>query len=188
MRQSLRPRRAALALLALAAAGCTTQDPAATYIGGIGDSVRGAAIGAPALFRDTSRFAGQPAAAARAAVQLEFLEEAFRTEVPYSITASGTVLNALRVGQQEMRQAIGIAPDAPNGQVIVQLREAAAALDAGSPARAEAMLTGPAFPLGGAATLARLSALPRLPRVAEAGMAAFMEIQRMDSDRGRRMF
>jgi hypothetical protein len=79
-----------------------------------------------------------------------------------------------------MRRAIGIAPTAPSAAVIDQLREAAAALDSGSQVRAEAALTGPAFPAGGQATLARLSRLPFLPRVSEAAGAANAEISRLD--------
>jgi hypothetical protein len=172
-------QRRLLPLLLLAA--CASPDPAETHLFGFGDPVRGAALNAPFLLGDTSRFAGRPAAAARAAVQLEFLDEAFRTEPPFMHDVSGAALHALGQGKAELRQAIGIAPDAPPGQVMAQLREAAAALDAGSPARAEAALTGPAFPAGGAAVLARLARLPRLPRVAEAGSAAAAEIRRLDS-------
>jgi len=166
-------------LLLLPLAGCVA-DPAASWIGGIGDPVRGAALNAPRLLGDTSRLAGNPSQSALAAVQLEFLEEQFRINPTYVYNVSGGTLHAMRVGQAEMRQAIGIAPDAPNDMVINQLREAAAALDAGSLARAEAALSGPTFPYGPQQTLARLSALPRLPRVAEAAGAANMEIMRFD--------
>jgi hypothetical protein len=166
-----------LPLLALLA-GCASADPAAEHLLGFGDPVRGAGLNAPRLLGDTSRLAGDPARAARAAVQLEVLHEALRNDPRYAPTASIQALHATALGRAELRAAIGIAPEAPAEAVIAQLREAAAALDAGSRARAEAALSGPDFPLGGAATLARLSRLPFLPRVSEAAGAANGEIQR----------
>jgi hypothetical protein len=161
-------------------------DPAAEYLGGAGDPVRGAAFNAPWLLGDTSRLAGAPARAARAAVQLEFLASEFGENPRYLHEVSGPALHSVTLGRTELRRALGIAPDAPGAQVMAQLREAATALDAGSPARAEAALTGPMFPAGGAATLARLGALPYLPRVAEAAGAANAEIRRLDSGRNTR--
>jgi hypothetical protein len=172
--------RRLLPLLALLTA-CNADPSGGDYILGIGDPVRGAAQNAPRMLGDTSRWAGDPARAARAAVQLEFLDEAFRSNPRYAPEASGAVQHSLRLGRAEMRQAVGIAPDAPADAVMAQLREAAAALDAGSRARAEAALTGPMFPAGGSATLARLSRLPRLARVSEAAGAANAEIRRLDS-------
>lgn len=178
-RSALVTRRILAPLAMLLGTGCAA-DPAAEWLGGVGDPVRGAALNAPRLLGDTARWQGQPARAALAAVQLEFLDQQFRTNPRYMHDVSGGTLNALRLGRAEMRQAIGIAPDAPAEQVMAQLRDAAAALDAGSPARAEAALSGPTFPAGGPATLARLSRLPFLPRVSEAAGAANAEIARFD--------
>jgi len=171
----MRPSIAAFLLLML---GACTADPAAEHLFGFGDPVRGAALNAPRLLGDTSRLAGDPARAARATVQLEVLHEAFRNDPRYLHTASIQALNSTRLARAELRAAIGIAPDAPPEPLIAQLREAAAALDQGSPARAEAALSGPMFPLGGAATLDRLGRLPFLPRVSEAAGAANLEVQR----------
>lgn len=170
-------------LMLLLLGGCVA-DPAADWLGGIGDPVRGAALNAPRLLGDTSRLAGNPAQAALAAVQLEFLTEEFRTNPIYMHNVSGGTLFTMRQGRAEMRAAIGIAPDAPPDAVIAQLRDAAAALDAGSRARAEAALSGPMFPAGSAETLRRLGALPFLPRVSEAAGAANGEIRRFDSRPG----
>lgn len=170
-------RRRLLPLLLLLAA-CEA-DPAADHLGGFGDPVRGAALNAPRLLGDTSRLAGQPAQAALAAVQLEVLADAFRSDPRYMHDVSGTARASVEAGRAEMRRTLGIAADAPPETVIAQLREAAAALDAGSRARAEAALSGPAFPGGGAATLARLGRLPFLPRVSEAAGAANQEIGRL---------
>jgi hypothetical protein len=169
--------RRSLLLLALLG-GCA--DPAAEHLFGIGDPVRGAALNAPALLGDTSRLAGRPGRAALAAVQIEVLADAFENDPRYRHEVSGAALHTARLGRAEMRRAIGIAPDAPPGPVIAQLREATAALDAGSRARAEAALSGPIFPTGGSATLGRLAALPRLPAVAEAAGQANAEIRRID--------
>ena len=176
-----RRRLAASALLlpTLLLAACEA-DPAADHLGGFGDPVRGAALNAPRLLGDTSQLAGRPAQAALAAVQLEVLADAFRTDPRYMHDVSGTARASVEAGRAEMRQAIGIAPDAAPATVIAQLREAAAALDAGSRVRAEAALTGPAFPNGGAATLTRLGRLPFLPRVSEAAGAANQEIGRLN--------
>ncbi|NKC33748.1 hypothetical protein [Falsiroseomonas selenitidurans] len=170
-----------LAFLLLAACA----DPAAEHLGGFGDPVRGAALHAPSLLGDTTRLAGNPAAAARAAVQMEVLAEAFRTDPRWRHTVSGAALHATGQGRAELRRALGIAEDAPAEAVIASLRDAAAALDQGRPARAEAALTGPDWRLGGAGTLARLNALPRLPWVEEAAAAAYAEIRRQDGP-GRR--
>ena len=171
--------------LLLPLSGCVA-DPAASWLGGIGDPVRGAALNAPRLLGDTSELAGNPSQAALAVVQLEFLDKQFRTNPTYMHNVSGATLHTVRVGKVEMRQAVGIAQDAPNDLVIGQLREAAAALDAGSTARTEAALSGPMFPNGPGRTLARLSSLPRLPRVADAAGAANAEIIRFDKTGSRR--
>jgi hypothetical protein len=174
--------RRSLALLPLFApllAACEA-DPAALHLGGFGDPVRGAALNAPRLLGDTSRLAGRPAQAALAAVQLEVIADAFRNDPRYMHEVSGTARATVEAGRAELRRAIGIAPEAPPTMVIGLLRDAATALESGSLARAEAALTGPAFPDGGAATLAQLGRLPFLPRVSAAAGAANAEIARLD--------
>ena len=166
-------------LLLLPFAGCVA-DPASSWLGGAGDPVRGAALNAPRLLGDTSRYQGDPAGAALAAVQLEFLDQQFRTNPNYMHNVSGATLFSVRAGRTEMRDAIGIAQDAPPDAVMAQLREAAAAIQGGSMARAEAALSGPFFPAGSAETLRRLATLPMLPRVRDAAGAANREIARSD--------
>lgn len=166
-------------LLLLSLAGCT--DPAAQHLGGFGDPVRGAAFSAPYWLGDTSRLQGLPAQAARSAVQIEVIADAFETEPRYMHEVSGPALHALRVGRRELRQVLGIAPNAPPGRVTFRLREAAAALDGGQLPAALAALSDPIFTAGGEATLTRLATLPRMPRVSEAAGAAWTEVRRLDS-------
>lgn len=171
-----RPRLALALLSALSLFGCVTR-PGAPYLGGIGDPVRGAALNAPRTLGDTGRWAGQPAGAAEAAAQLEFLADEFATNPRYMYDANPAVLQKLQTARREMRGFLGIAPDAPPQLVMAGLRRAAAALRAGSRAGAEAALSGPAFAYGPVATLDRLASMPRLPRTAEAagGVAAELE-------------
>ncbi|MBW8270971.1 hypothetical protein [Caldovatus aquaticus] len=172
-------------LLALPALGAAcAADPAAEHLFGVGDPVRGAALNAPRLLGDTAQYAGRPAEAARALVQLEFLAHALAAEPRYAPEVQPTVLFQLRAARAEARAALGIAPDAPAEAVIAALRAAADALDAGSPARAEAALDAPRiFTLGPRATLARLGALPPLPRTREAAGAVAAELDRLERRR-----
>lgn len=165
-------------LLAAVLPACA--DPAAQHLGGFGEPTRGAALAAPWWLSDTSQLAGQPAQAARAVVQMEVLADSFESDPRYRHEVSGAGLHSVRLGRSNLRETIGIARDAPPAAVVAQLREAAAALDRGQRARAEAALSGSMFPAGGAATLRRLASLPYLPRVAEAAGAANAEIRRLD--------
>ena len=163
-------RLCALALALLL--GACAADPVGSYLGGAGDNVRGAALYAPETLGDTSRYQGHPAEAALAAAQLEFLTSEVQDNPRYSVSVNPALVSKLVVAQAEMRQALAIAPQADARLVLLALRRAAAALQAGSQAQAEAALSSPAFPAGPMVTLARLGSLPRLPRVAEAAGAA----------------
>jgi hypothetical protein len=175
-----------LAALALLLAGCSA-DPAGNYLGGFGDNVRGAALYAPQTLGDTSQYQGRPAEAALAAAQLEFLTSEVQDNPRIAPSVNPSLLSKLVVAQAEMRQALAIAPQADATLVLTQLRRAAAALQAGSQAGAEAALSGPAFPAGPLVTLARLGNLPRLPRVSEAAGAAAQDfISAPDGGRPRR--
>jgi len=176
-------RRGALALaLSLSLAGCA-QDPFGEYLFGVGDPVRGAALRAPRNLGDTSRWAGRPAEAALAAEQLEFLTSELATSPRYAPAINPAVLQALQRARAEMRAYLGIAPDAEPEVVMVALRRVGGALREASRARAEAALSSPAFTAGPQATLARLEAMPRLPRTAEAAGMVAVEINRLDQMR-----
>ncbi|MBS7789099.1 hypothetical protein KTR66_03780 [Roseococcus sp. SDR] len=165
-------RRPLLALpLILTIAACDI-DPVTDYMGGFGDPVRGAALFAPRNLGDTSRWQGDPAGAAMAAAQLEFLARSFRDNPIYNVNNVATS-QTLQSAVAEMRSYLGIAPGARNADVEILLRRASVALREGSQAQALAALTGPNFTAPPAEVLRRLGDMPRLPIVsAAAGMAA----------------
>ncbi|MBI0432425.1 hypothetical protein [Roseomonas sp. KE0001] len=177
-------RRALLSALPLAfplalLAACA-DDAARSHLWGFGDPVRGAALNAPRQFGDLSRWQGQPDQAALALVQIEFLAQALATDPFYTAQVSPTVVIQLQQARDQARDHLGIRRDAAPEAVMAALRQAAAAVRDGRMASAEAALSGPDFTLGGAATLRRLSALPRLPRASEAAGAVNAELRRMD--------
>lgn len=173
-------RRSLLLLLPLAACAPGLSGSPGEYLGGIGDPVRGVALQAPFVLGDTRRFAGDPASAAFAAAQLEFLTRSFEEAPRYAGIVSGTTVIALQQARQDMRAAIGI-PPAENSELVEnRLRLAAQSLRAGDRARAEQALAGFAPD-----ALGRLTALPSLPRVATAGNMASNEIMRLDQEQFR---
>jgi hypothetical protein len=87
----------------------------------------------------------------------------------YSPPTLGPLLD---IARQEWRSALGIAPDAPTQSVINGLYAAGNALDFGQSEIALAALSRMPFQRGGPATLARLTALPPLPRTAAAAAMA----------------
>ncbi len=185
--QSARCLSGALALLppllaALLLVGCSAA-PGTPWLGGIGDPVRGAALRAPSTLGDTSRWAGRPAEAAEAAAELEFLASEFATNPRYAPEANPAVAQQLEAARREMRDFLGVAPDAAPDLVRAALRRAAASLRAGSRAGAEAALSGPTFAYGPSATLGRLASMPRLPRTAEAAGGVAAEMDRLDRRR-----
>ncbi|RYJ04375.1 MAG: hypothetical protein EON47_00525 [Acetobacteraceae bacterium] len=118
-----------------------------------------------------------------AAEQLEFLTSGLPASPRYATELNPAVVQQLEVARGEMRAYLGIAPAANPDVVIASLRRASEALRAGSRATAEAALTGPAFTAGPAGTLARLSAMPRLPRTAEAAGLVASDFDRMERRR-----
>lgn len=169
-------------LLGLGLAACQT-DPNAPYLWGFGDPVRGAALRAPRNFGDTSRWNGQPANATVAVEQLEFLTSELAVNPIYAPVINPAVLQTLQAARTEMRGYLGIPAGADPQVVIESMRRAGAALRAGNRAGAEAALSGPAFPEGPQAVLAKLSAMPFLPRCANAAGMVASEIDRLDRRR-----
>lgn len=167
-------RMAGFLLLPLTMAGCSS-DPSGNYLYGIGDPVRGAALYAPQNFGDTAKWQGRPVEAAMAVEQLEFLTNELATSPRYAPAISPTVLQRLQAARAEMRQALGIAPDATPEVVMTSMRRTADALKGGSRAQAEAALSSSAFPAGPMVMLTRLNTLPHLPRCAEAASVVAAE-------------
>ncbi len=177
-------KAAPLALLLLAACGADRQADVATGPAPESGDVRSALIAASGTLADTSAYRGRPADAARAAAQVEMLANAFVRDPDWSAEASATTLNAMRQARTEMRSHLGIRPDASPAAAEAALRRAASALDAGNRAGAQAALAPPVFVTGGSDAVARLSNLPRMPRVAEAASQA--QVALWDHDRNRR--
>ncbi|MBL6455477.1 hypothetical protein JMJ55_09095 [Belnapia sp. T6] len=180
------PRLPRLALLLLLA-GCVTPDlPPQGYatlpndaVQGAGDPTRAAIIGTAYAFGNPASLAGNPAAAARAVANYEYLA----TELPYGPRwrgFAGTIGPEFAAGLTELRGTLGIAPNAPAQPVVEALYAASRAFNAGDQAAAERSLSGPIFTRGGPATLQRLASLPAMPRVAAATAHAAQELDRQD--------
>lgn len=123
------------------------------------DPVRRAIVNASEFFSRPPT--GQPAAAAAAMADLEFLAQEMPGNPRYQ-AAPGASLTSLQQARREGRAALGIAPGAPSDKVVSSLRAAATALDAGNRSAAEAALPRDVFTLGGATTLQRLAQPLRL--------------------------
>lgn len=184
-------RIACLALLALAACGpmpprqdtVTLPDTAQTQ--GIGDPTRGAIIAASYVFGQPASVAGNPAAAAQALAQLEYLAVELDTG-PTWRDIDPIVVPMLAQGRAEARNAFGLDPTAPPQRAIDALYATAAALRAGDEARALAALAPLTGPDRAAGTLQRLAAMPHLPQAAAATRAADNAMRRRDQDDRRR--
>lgn len=163
--------------------GCAT-DPVADYLGGFGLPIRGAILNAPHNLGDTSRYAGDPAGAAMAAAQLEFLGRSVPTDPIYGPQFSPTLQPGLDAAVAEMRAAVGMGTRADSAAAEARLRQVALSLRGGQPALAQQALADRAiFPLGAEATLARLANLPRLRRVSIAAGELAAELDRLDRSR-----
>lgn len=176
-------RRAALLALAGLAAGCTVPDPPTAVLPpepglGFADPARQAIIFTADAFARPRSLAGDPAAAARAISQAEFLAVELRYG-PRWVEMSQQVVLAFEQARPEWRRALGIAPDAAPQAVIDAMTAVRLALAAGSAADAAAALRPPVVTPGGAESFRRLSDLPPLPRTARAAQMASQEMWRM---------
>ena len=154
---------------------------------GAGDPTRAAIITTANVFAAPGSIAGQPALAARAAAQLEYLV----VEIPTGPRWRGFSPNVsleLEQARPELRSALGIDPAAPPQAVIDSLYAASHALTAGDRVAVERILVPPIYPAGPSITLQRLSAMPILPHANFATALAAGEMNRLDDDGGRRGF
>lgn len=100
-----------------------------------------------------------PARAAHAVASIEYLAGAMNTG-PYWIGVDPLAAQLMILSRQEIRQALGAAPNARSQDVVNVML---AASRAQSPAGMAAALNSPVFPQGGQATYERLAALDQLP-------------------------
>jgi hypothetical protein len=157
----------------------------ADAVDGAGDPTRAAIINAAFAFNAPASLVGRPDEAARAVANYEYLVVEIPTG-PRWVSFSPLVGLELRRGLGDVRNAVGIAPDAPPQAVVDALYAAWRALRAGDAEAARRALSPPLFPAGGEATLARLAALPPLPRAGFAASFALREMNRQDSQDGPR--
>jgi hypothetical protein len=113
---------------------------------------------------------GQPAAAARAIADLEFLAGAVPADPRWQTSSSMAQVQLLQARNQA-RAALGVPRSAASQAVIDALTAAADALDANDRAAAGRSLPGTLFTAGPDQTLRRLAQPPRVPS-ASAALAA----------------
>jgi hypothetical protein len=145
---------------------------------GLADPGRGAILNTSYAFATAGRLAGRPADAAIAIAQAEFLTVDLVANQRWREYAPNVALG-FRQARPEWRAAAGIAPEAPPQPVIDALFGAAAALGRGDANAAAAALPALLFQDGGAASLARLAALPALPLTATIARQAENELNRV---------
>lgn len=156
--------------------------PIAALAPGSADGVRGSIEAMAPAFADRARgLAGRPAEAAQAAAQLEFVTAAIPRDPRYAPIPEG-VRRDLLLARQELRDALGVAEDAPPERVVPALLAAASALRAGDQARAAAALPAPTFLPGGARSVVRLGELGPLPQAAIAASQAQQAVARIDAE------
>ncbi len=179
---------------ALLAAGCAPMPPPefvnlppSAESPGLGDPTRGAILASSYAFGTPSSLAGDPAAAAQALAQLEYLTVelgfggAWRDMHPL-------VSTELRAARAEARAALGFRQEVSAQVAVDSLYGASAALRQGDRATARSRLAGLTGPTGSDAALARLADLPPLPRAAAATARARDALNRRDSDRNQREY
>lgn len=142
---------------------------------GAGDPVNAALTRVSVAFSQPARLRGQPADAARAIANMEFLAADLPNDGRYT-GFMPTLYPQLAAARTEWRAALGIAPQAPAQVVINGLFAAARAQESGlDPAAA---LAPAVFTRGGAATVQTLANLPPLPQTNVAAVNALELLRR----------
>lgn len=146
---------------------------------GAADPTRAAIFSSAYAFNNPGGL-GNPAIAARAAANVEFLAVTLPHDVRYA--SSPTVNQHMAAARLEMHGALGIAEGASPQLVVNGLYAAARALGAGDTVAAENALLPAVFTNGGE-TLRRLAAMGPWPRTAEATAMAEREHLRIEQER-----
>jgi len=161
MKVMIRP----LAICAVLFLGACAAEPPAQVTLPTGTTPRGIVLDETvAVGQDIAAFyrrpqPGQPAAAARAIAEIEWLA-AFLPNSPRMVGASPAGLNQLQLARNEARAALGIPTRAPTQPIINGLSAAAAAIEANDSAAVARALPRATFPLGPEETVRRLAAPP----------------------------
>ncbi len=110
-------------------------------------------------FASPARTRGNPVAGAQAVLAMDYIAGELNTSPRWENIPATTQLQLLQ-GRAATRRAVGIAPNAPSQLVVDSLVAARADLATGNVPAAEAALSNPAFPAGGAQTVRALTNLP----------------------------
>lgn len=148
------------------------------------DPARQAILHTAYAFAAPSRLAGNPAAAAQAISEAEFLAVDLTTNTRWT-EMSPLVPMAFVQARAEWRGALGIDTAAAPQAVIDAMTRVRMGIGAQDTAAAAAALAPPLVTPGGAASLARLAALPPLPRTASAAAMAQSELWSIQRRGGR---
>jgi len=144
-----------------------------------GDPTRGAILSSAYVFGQPSTVAGNPAAAAEALGQLEFLAVELATGGRWQGGFDPLVAPMMTRGRAEARAVMGVRPDAAPQSAINAWFVAGSALRAGDRAAAEAALT--PVVVAPSEAIERLGALPRMPVAAAATSRAQAALIARDS-------
>lgn len=183
-------RGVALAALGLLAA-CGPQQPVpvarlpeASGGAALLDPTRQAIFHASSVLGSSAPLAGRPAEAAQLVSELEFLAVELRTNSRWTEMSPLVVLR-FEQARPEWRAALGIAATAEPQAVIDAMTRVRLALGGRDQAAAAAALVPPLVTPGGAASLARLGALPALPASAQAARMAELDLWRIQRGNNR---
>lgn len=110
-------------------------------------------------FADSGRTRDRPVEAARASAAMDYIAGQLYTS-PRWANISALTKEQLLQGRAEVREVLGVVPNAPSQVVVDSLASAANALIAGDQPAAAAALSNPAFTQPGEQTLQRLANMP----------------------------
>jgi len=172
------PSLSAVVLLSLAATACVTPPPGFSIsapgltVNVGGDFDTWAINIAQWAFADAGRLAGRPVEAARASAAVEYL--AVELNAPRWVAMDPLTQLQMVTARTQLRQTLGITPDAEPRLVIQSLLDCANALAVGDTTGALATLRTPYFTFGAERTLEILNAMPFMRDVNIATMHAGM--------------